>query len=348
MSFNFKTIAGAGLACALLALSPHATLAQQDYNDDPQVQIERLSEQLRKLTGQNEELQHQNQVLQQQLQQLQAGGGRPQEAPGRANNTPQQQPPAYQGQTYQNQPYQQNQPAQTQSYQQPPRGGYQTQQPAYQDQAPINAPYSDSAPPIAASSGGRRGDAFDPSQNPNAPGAPRALGGGQLPINPNAPPGAPLNLEAAPQGGYAPPAQQDGTSASLTTAPPTSTPRDEFDLGIGYMQRKDYDLAAETMRNFIAKYPNERLVGDAQYWLGESLFQRQQYRDAAEAFLAVTSKFDKSAKAPDAMLRLGQSLAALKQKDAACASFGEVLRKYPKASSGVKQGVAREQKRAGC
>ena len=34
----------------------------------------------------------------------------------------------------------------------------------------------------APAAGRRRGDAFDPNQNPNAPGAPRALGGGQLPI----------------------------------------------------------------------------------------------------------------------------------------------------------------------
>ncbi len=34
----------------------------------------------------------------------------------------------------------------------------------------------------APAQGRRRGDAFDPSQNPNAPGAPRALGGGQMPL----------------------------------------------------------------------------------------------------------------------------------------------------------------------
>ena len=32
----------------------------------------------------------------------------------------------------------------------------------------------------------------------------------------------------------------------------------------------------------------------------------------------------------------------------ACASLGEVLRKYPRAALSVKQGVEREQKRAGC
>ena len=114
------------------------------------------------------------------------------------------------------------------------------------------------------------------------------------------------------------------------------------------MQRKDYALAEETMRNFAAKYPSDPLMADSQYWLGESFFQRQLYRDAAESFLAVTTKFDKSGKAPDALLRLGQSLAALKEKEAACAALGEVTRKYPRASGGVKTAVDREQKRIKC
>ena len=133
-----------------------------------------------------------------------------------------------------------------------------------------------------------------------------------------------------------------------TTLPPSATSKDEFDLGIGYMQRKDYALAEETMKNFAKKYPSDPLIADSQYWLGESYFQRQQYRDAAEAFLGVTTKFDKSGKAPDALLRLGQSLAALKEKEAACAALGEVTRKYPRASAGVKAAVDREQKRVKC
>jgi tol-pal system protein YbgF len=211
----------------------------------------------------------------------------------------------------------------------------------------------------APATGRRRGDAFDPSQNPNAPGAPRALGGGQLPVANDAPVGAPggrgrgepLDLGAtSPRdpGGAPPPVRAPGASAALTTLPPSATPKDEFDLGIGYMQRKDYALAEETMKNFAQKYPSDPLIADSQYWLGESYFQRQQYRDAAEAFLGVTTKFDKSAKAPDSLLRLGQSLAALKEKEAACAALGEVTRKYPRASAGVKAAVDREQKRVKC
>jgi tol-pal system protein YbgF len=232
-------------------------------------------------------------------------------------------------------------------------------QPGYDQQIAAPAPIVQEPPGVPPAQGRRRGDAFDPGQSPNAPGAPRALGGGQLPVANEAPvgapggrgPGEPLDLgSTSPNlpGSALPPPRGPGASAALTTLPPSATPKDEFDLGIGYMQRKDYALAEETMRNFAQKYPSDPLIADSQYWLGESFFQRQQYRDAAEAFLGVTTKFDKSAKAPDALLRLGQSLAALKEKEAACAALGEVTRKYPRASSGVKAAVDREQKRVKC
>jgi len=165
--------------------------------------------------------------------------------------------------------------------------------------------------------------------------------------------GEPLDLSSVParRDGASPqtmPPQTMPPPAAVATATPTQSARDEFDLGYGYVQRKDYALAEEALRGFVKKYPNDRLVADAQYWLGESLFQRHRFRDAAESFLTVTTKYDTATRAPDALLRLGQSLAALKEKEAACAAFGEVTRKYPRASNGVKQGVDREQKKIGC
>jgi tol-pal system protein YbgF len=350
MSSRFQILVCAVLACAAAGLSLPASAQQDDGDVDPGLRIERLESQLRQLTGQNEELQHRNRMLEEQLRQLQ-GGAQP--APG-AQAGPQTTPRANSNAAPGMAPNVAGAPVVQPNvpYQQP-----QGQQPNYNAQAP--------APMIEPQgAGGRRGDAFDPNRNPNAPGVPRALGGGQLPMSNDGPVGAPggrgagepLDLSgpggrAAPAQGYPQqgyPQQQGNAGGGLTTLPPSATPKDEFDLGIGYIQRKDYALAEETMRNFAQKYPSDRLTPDAQYWLGESMFQRQKYREAAEAFLAVTTKYDKSAKAPDALLRLGQSLAALKEKEAACAAFGEITRKYPRASSGVKQGVAREQKRIHC
>jgi tol-pal system protein YbgF len=246
-----------------------------------------------------------------------------------------------------------------------------------------------------ATNPGRRGDVFDPSQQPGAPGAPRTLGdqasiaapepvdngqpigapggrdaGAPLDLstmsgNPQIPPGTMANAAPdqatlppvvrqasqqpqTPPRAVQPPIQQQQPQQQLATLPPTATPQDEYDMAYGYVLHKDYALAEQSFRDFTRKYPNDRLVPDAQYWLGETLYQRQRYRDAAESFLAVSTKYEKSGKAPDSLLRLGQSLAALNQKEAACATLAEVERKFPKASASVKRGVTAEQKKARC
>ena len=145
-----------------------------------------------------------------------------------------------------------------------------------------------------------------------------------------------------------PPRNTNSTGVKLATLPPSNSPKDEYELAYGYVLHKDYGLAEQAFRDFMRKYPHEKLLPDAQYWLGESQFQQQRYRDAAESFLAVSTKYEHSGKAPEALLRLGQSLAALHQKEAACATLAEVGRKYPHAPARVKRGVAREQKRTHC
>jgi tol-pal system protein YbgF len=155
-----------------------------------------------------------------------------------------------------------------------------------------------------------------------------------------------------PQTGQLPPVMRQPNTPpagqQLATLPPSSSPKDEYDLAYGYVLRKDYALAAQAFRDFMSKYPNDKMMPNAQFWLGESQYQQQRYREAAESFLAVSTKYEKSSKAPESLLRLGQSLAALQQKEAACATLAEVGRKYPKASPQVKRDVTQEQKRGHC
>jgi tol-pal system protein YbgF len=324
------------------------TTGQDESLPDQVLRIERLEAQIRQMTGTIEQLQYRNQQLEGQLR---AMGGTAGAQPGQA--PPQQAPSAQMGQSL------------------PP-----VQQPRSVQTGP--APAS-SMPPATMS--GRRSDVFDPTQNPNAPGAPHTLGSlsssgiaeppaiiaAETPIG--APggrgAGAPLDLSTLATGaaggggepGYtqqsgalpAPPSRNlSATGAVASVAPPTEQPKDYYDLGYGYVVRKDYALAEQTFDTFLKKFPNDRRAADAQFWLAESLFQRQRYDAAAQSFLDLSTKYGAHAKAPDALLRLGQSLAALKQKEMACATFAEVGRKYPKASATVKQGVEREQKRVQC
>ena len=292
-------------------------VVQNDATGELSARVARLESALRQLTGTVEQLQHQNQLLQMQLQQLGARGTAP-AAPS------------------------------------------------------VSAP-SATVPPTATPGTlppvDRHSDAFDPTKNPNAPGVPRALNlearGATTPAPPmpaageptiGAPAGrdagAPLDLNslAAPTapGASPSPAGPSATGVNLATLPPSGRPQDEYDMAYGYVLHKDYALAVQAFRDFIKRHPDERLVPEAQYWLGESLFQQQRYRDAAEAFLTVSTKYEHSGKAPEALLRLGQSLAAMHQKEAACATLAEVGRKYPHVSAGIRRSVAQEQKRAHC
>jgi tol-pal system protein YbgF len=310
------------------AAQPAARPAQAN-EADLAVRLDRLEAHIRQLTGAIEQLQFRNQQLEQQLQRTQ---GNPGAGPGLASGV--------------------NPPPRT---------------------SPQASPLPPNPPPVIPSSPGRRSDVFDPTQNPNAPGAPQTLG--SVPATAVPPPavqapigvpggraaGAPLDLStlsgvasadpSLPEQGLPPPPPRNpnATGAQVAAvAPPSQTPRDEFDLAYGYVQRKDYALAEESLRGFLKKYPSDGRAADAQYWLGESLYQRQRYRDAAESFLTVTTKHDRNPKAPEALLRLGQSLAALGEKETACAAWGEIGRKYANASAGVQKNVAAEQKRVRC
>jgi tol-pal system protein YbgF len=134
----------------------------------------------------------------------------------------------------------------------------------------------------------------------------------------------------------------------VAAAPPPSSPRDLLDFGNGYLRHRDFAQAEESFREFLSRYPSDRLASDAQFGLGESLFERQSYQDAATAFVALSKKYETSPKAPDALLRLGQSLAAMNERELACAAFGDVGRKYPRAAPSIKQAVERELKRVRC
>jgi tol-pal system protein YbgF len=306
----------------------------QDDPSDVSGRIGRIEAALRQLTGTLEQLQYQNQQLQMQLKRMQDDTEyRFQQLGSRGG------PPAGS----------------------PPR--------AMSPQAPSN--------PQPGAIPGKRSDEFDPAQHPNAPGTPRVLGN-EAAVAPmqNEPPvgapggrdaGTPLDLSTlsgdapaqpnvpmasavpVPPAQSSPPVRNINTAGTqLATLPPTASPQDEYDMAYGYVLHKDYALAEQAFRDFLRKHPDQKLVPDAHYWLGESLFQRQRYRDAAESFLAVSTKYEHSGKAPDSLLRLGQSLAALHQKEAACATLAEVGRKFPRASASVKRGVTQEQKKVHC
>jgi len=220
--------------------------------------------------------------------------------------------------------------------------------------APTGAPPAGAAP---APQRQRRGDAFDPTMQQGAVGAPQQLGGGgsiagiiqgEDDLDGSAP-GQPLDLQGVgrpvPQGAL-PQSVPRGQSVAAASGPATA--KEAYDVAFASLQRKEYEQAEMGFRQFLQSYPRDRLAVDATYWLGESYLQRQRYREAAEQFLKISRESPRATKAPDSLLRLGMALNGLGAKEQACATYAKVGVDYPSASDSVRQGVARERRRSGC
>jgi len=318
-------------------------LAQAD-NADISMRLDRVENALRQLTGTIEDLQHRNQQLEMRLQRLQDDteyrfqqmGSRGGSAP---RAMPQSGPP---GAPLNTRPDQRSDAFDPNAHPSAPGT------PRVLGREAAMAPQAAGGEASIGAPGGRAAGApLDLTTLSND--MPQTAAAGPGPAYGTPVYGAPVPAQPPPGQSQTPPPRNAGqNSEQLATLPPSASPQDEYDMAYGYVLHKDYALAEQAFRDFLKRHPDQKLVPDAQYWLGESLFQRQLYRDAAESFLAVSTKFSQANKAPNALLRLGQSLAAMHQKEAACATLAEVGRKYPRAPSSVKNGVAQELKRVHC
>ena len=242
--------------------------------------------------------------------------------------------------------------------------------------APVaSAPPAGLAPPVVAGAPGaapgaelapgvkpRRGDAFDPNADPNAPGAPRPLGS----TPPSAPltAGAPLDIggrpaAATPAGPLAAPSGPvvaDVAPANVPGAPTVTgagidfadAPKQQFNAAVDAYRAGQYAQAEEQFKAFLAANGTHRLAPDAIFYLGETYFQRSRPREAAEQYLKLSTDYAKSSRAPEGMLRLGQSLAMLGSNEQACATFAEVGKRYPTAAPPIKKSAEREMQKDHC
>lgn len=330
----------AGVALAAIAVPAFAQSASE-----MQLRINRLEEQVRQLTGQNEEYQH-------QIRQLQAGAGAPQAAsapPPRPGMPPQAgvRPPvgAPPQQGLGQPPVQQGQPGMGQSQVYAP-GANSSANPNVMAPPPADLGSMSTGPGGQAGGqpmGGQNAGGRDPNAplviTPNIGGQMGGPAGGPVVGGPAgaSPPGVAPNLNAAP-------GQQGGQDFAVAT--PTGSPEDEYALGAGFLQRKDYEFAETQFRGFLKQYPNDQRAPDALYGLGESFYQRGQHSDAIEPFLEVITKHGQSPRAADSMLRLGQTLGAIDQREQACATLLELGNKYPR--SNAKSQATKEMSKLGC
>lgn len=121
-----------------------------------------------------------------------------------------------------------------------------------------------------------------------------------------------------------------------------------YENAFALLKSAQYEQAERAFDQFISAYPDHVLVGNAQYWLGETYYVRGEYERAARIFAEGYQQFPEGSKAPDNLLKLGMSLAGLGNTEDACVALGQIENDYPQGAGPVLRRARQEMSRLGC
>lgn len=155
---------------------------------------------------------------------------------------------------------------------------------------------------------------------------------------------------AADAAGAAPEAV-DAAGNPLKAAP---TGKDFTDANAHYtasfklLNEKNYAAAATSFDAFVKKYPNDPLVGNAYYWLGESYYARGDYTRAADGFRKGFESNPEGEKAADNLLKLALSLVQVKRVPEACIVLKQIGDKYEQSNARTASKAVAERTKLQC
>ena len=187
----------------------------------------------------------------------------------------------------------------------------------------------------------------------------RASVAGVQPAAPQAPAAAPVPAPVPPPAPPAPPP----TARSEASAPPppepvvlgnlprsgaaepppggeviTAGPKAErlYTAALALFSNRDYQQAAVKFQEFVSTYPDHKLAGNAQYWIGECSYSRRRFEEAVEEFAKVEKTYPASPKVPASLYKKAVSLQELKRTAEAKAALQKLLEKYGQTEEAAK------------
>lgn len=118
--------------------------------------------------------------------------------------------------------------------------------------------------------------------------------------------------------------------------------------GYQYVLDGDYNLAEEVFSTFVDTYPNDPLIADARFWLGESLLAQGRFEEAADAFIMARSLHPDATKAPETLYKIGSIMAALGNRQIACVTLEDALKTHVNMSEPLRNKIGAERTKAKC
>jgi len=131
----------------------------------------------------------------------------------------------------------------------------------------------------------------------------------------------------------APPPEPPAGGEIITAAPKAEK---LYASALALFSNREYQQAGAKFVEFVADYPEHKLAGNAQYWIGECYYSQRRFADAAEEFAKVERLFPASPKVPAGLYKRGLSLWELRRTADAQAAMQRVIDKHPQSEEAAK------------
>ena len=156
---------------------------------------------------------------------------------------------------------------------------------------------------------------------------------------------APQPGAAAPQSGTATPAPPPTATAGARPTTGALQPQDIYQAAYLDFSKGSYALAIAGFREFLRRFPEHELAGNAQYWIGEAHYSlarghtnaaqpdkaKEALEQAVTEFRRVVANYPRAEKVPAALFKEALALIDLKQPSLAQARLQYLIDNFPQA-----------------
>lgn len=143
--------------------------------------------------------------------------------------------------------------------------------------------------------------------------------------------GAALAVVPLSAGGEVVPVQ--ASAASSTVSQETDEQKVAYQKAYNYVRDKNFPEAIDALHDYVEKYPEGDLTGNAFYWLGEVYLVLPKLEQAKQAFSIVVKTFPGHRKLPDAMYKLAVTLDRLQDPARAEQYLKQVQQQFPNSTA---------------
>lgn len=131
-------------------------------------------------------------------------------------------------------------------------------------------------------------------------------------------------------------------------AAPGSDPAGQYEMAFSLLKSGNYQASRNGFDEFLKKYPEHPLAGNAIYWMGEGFYAEGNFEKATRVFAESYKKYPKGPKAADSLLKMALSLGKLGKTQQACVTIQQLKKEYPVGQADILKKADQESASMGC